>query len=99
LELRFFFRYFRVLCGSAVKSLTGQATAETAGFRREVFRASYWRVFQQQPARVCRENRNSPKTGNQKSFVAIEKLVTRQMCAKKFLTISPNLFFRQTRQG
>ncbi|HXS01793.1 MAG TPA: hypothetical protein VN724_14545, partial [Pyrinomonadaceae bacterium] len=46
-----------------------------------------------------RENQNSQKTGNEKSFVVIEKLVTRQIRARNFLTISPKVFFRQTLQG
>src|SRR6185369_11178539 len=51
------------------------------------------------PCRVCRENQNSQKTGNEKSFVVIEKLVTRQIRARNFLTISPKVFFRQTLKG
>jgi hypothetical protein len=51
------------------------------------------------PFRVCRENPNSQKTGNEKSFVVIEKLVTRQIRARNFLTISPKVFFRQTLKG
>src|SRR6185369_9990526 len=54
---------------------------------------------QLKPCRVCRENQNSQKTGNEKSFVVIEKLVTRQIRARNFLTISPKVFFRQTLQG
>jgi len=39
------------------------------------------------------------KTGNEKSFVVIEKLVTRQIRARNFLMISPKVFFRQARKG
>ena len=51
------------------------------------------------PFGVCRENQKSGKTGIQKPFDAIEKLVRWQMWAKSFLQKSSNAFFRQTPTG
>jgi hypothetical protein len=90
---------FAITPKAFANSSPGLERSENPGDYQEEF-LNPERVRQEMnPFRVCRKNRNSQKTGNEKSFVVIEKLVTRQMCARNFLTISPTVFFRQTLSG